>query len=108
MASGRLSAQVIETIRRSITRAFRRSGKVWIRVFPDISVSEKPAEVRMGKGKGSPSFWVCRIRSGQVLFEMDGVSFEQSKAATELAACKFPFAIRFVTRAQKYSAIAKL
>lgn len=96
LSSGRLSAQVIEAARRTMTRKLRRNGKIWIRVFPDIPVTEKPAEVRMGKGKGNISYWVCRIKAGQILFELDGISFDMAKQATFLAAQKIPFPTEFL------------
>jgi large subunit ribosomal protein L16 len=93
----RLSARVIETTRRTLSRRLKRKGQVWIRVFPDISVSQKPAEVRMGKGKGGPSYWACRIQAGQVLFEIDGVSHGEAKEAVLLAAQKISFPTQFIT-----------
>jgi large subunit ribosomal protein L16 len=96
LSSGRLSAQVIEAARRSMTRKLRRSGQIWIRVFPDIPVTEKPAEVRMGKGKGNIAYWVCRIKAGQILFELDGISIEMAKQAILLAAQKIPFPTEFI------------
>jgi len=98
ISSGRLSARVIEAARRSITRKMRRSGQLWIRVFPDIAVSTKPAEVRMGKGKGNPDFWVCRVQAGQILFEIDGIPLELAKQASALASQKIPLATVFITR----------
>ncbi len=95
LESGRLRLNTIEAVRRVITRKLRRSGQVWIRVYPDISVSAKPLEVRMGKGKGSPSYWMCRIKSGQLLYEIDGVSHILAKQASLLAASKLPFAVHF-------------
>lgn len=92
--SWRLSAKTIEAVRRVITRQLKRQGKVWIRVFPDIPVTKKPAEVRMGKGKGSLSYWIARIAKGQLLFEIDGVSFQQANEAMRLAAHKLPFPVR--------------
>ena len=71
---GRITARQIEAARRTITRTMRRAGRVWIRIFPDVPVSSKPAEVRMGSGKGSPEFWVCRVKPGRIMFELDGVS----------------------------------
>jgi len=97
LCATRFSARVIETVRRTLTRHFKRTGQIWIRVFPDIAVSEKPAEVRMGKGKGAPSYWVCHIQAGQILFEMDGISFELAQKAWILASHKLPFATRFVS-----------
>ena len=96
--AGRLSAQVIEAARRTLTRKLKRAGQLWIRIFPDIAVSKKPAEVRMGKGKGNPEFWVSRIQAGQVLFEMDGISLELAKQASILACQKIPFSTQFIIR----------
>ena len=95
LESGRLRLNTIEAVRRVITRKLKRSGQVWIRVYPDISVSAKPLEVRMGKGKGSPSYWICRIKAGQLLYEFDGVSLTLARQASLLASSKLPFAIRF-------------
>jgi len=97
LESGRLPLNTIEAVRRVITRKLKRSGQVWIRTYPDISVSAKPLEVRMGKGKGSPSYWMCRIKAGQLLFEIDGVSPILAKQASLLAASKLPFTVRFST-----------
>ncbi len=94
LESGRLRLNTIEAVRRAITRKLRRSGQVWIRVYPDISVSVKPLEVRMGKGKGPPSYWMCRIKAGQLLYEIDGVSPTLAKQASCLAASKLPFTVR--------------
>lgn len=96
--TGRITARQIEAARRAMTRYVRRVGKVWIRVFPDVPVSGKPAEVRMGKGKGSPEFWMCRIKPGRIMFEMEGVDGETAKRAFELAAAKLPVQTRFVSR----------
>ncbi|MBE9553626.1 MAG: 50S ribosomal protein L16 [Proteobacteria bacterium] len=96
--TGRVTARQIEAARRAITRHVRRVGKVWIRVFPDVPVSGKPAEVRMGKGKGSPEFWMCRIKPGRIMFEMEGVDGPTAKRAFELAAAKLPVQTRFVSR----------
>jgi len=95
---GRITARQIEAARRAITRHIRRAGRVWIRVFPDVPVSQKPAEVRMGSGKGSPEFWVCRIKPGRVMFELDGVSPAIAREAFALAAAKLPVGTRFVVR----------
>src|SRR3954447_17168879 len=95
---GRITARQIEAARRSITRHIRRSGRVWIRIFPDVPVSSKPAEVRMGSGKGSPEFWVCRVKPGRIMFELDGVSPEIARQACELAAAKLPIGTRFISR----------
>jgi len=96
--TGRVTARQIEAARRAITRHVRRVGKVWIRIFPDVPVSSKPAEVRMGKGKGTPEFWMCRIKPGRIMFEMEGVDGETAKRAFELAAAKLPVQTRFVAR----------
>ena len=95
---GRITARQIEAARRAITRHIRRAGRVWIRVFPDVPVSQKPAEVRMGSGKGSPEFWVCRIKPGRIMFELDGVSVTVAREAFTLAAAKLPVGTRFVVR----------
>ena len=94
----RLSARQIEAARRAITRHMKRAGRVWIRIFPDVPVSKKPAEVRMGSGKGAPEFWVCRVKPGRVLFELDGVSVQVAREALTLAAAKLPIKTRFVSR----------
>ena len=94
----RVTARQIESARRAITRHIRRVGKVWIRIFPDVPVSQKPAEVRMGSGKGSPEFWVARVKPGRVMFELDGVSPELAQEAFALASAKLPIATKFVTR----------
>ncbi len=95
---GRLSARQIEAARRAITRHMRRVGKLWIRVFPDVPVSSKPAEVRQGKGKGAPEWWAARVKPGRIMFELDGVSKEIAQEAFVLAAAKLPLETRFVTR----------
>jgi len=95
---GRVTARQIEAARRTITRHIKRAGRVWIRVFPDVPVSQKPAEVRMGKGKGTPEYWMCRVKPGRVMFELDGVESDIAKRAFELAAAKLPVKTRFVTR----------
>lgn len=94
----RITARQIEAARRSITRHIRRAGRVWIRIFPDIPVSKKPAEVRMGSGKGSPEFWVSRVKPGRIMFELEGVPLEVAKEAFELASAKLPIRTRFVQR----------
>ena len=94
----RLTARQIEAARRAITRAMKRQGRVWIRVFPDIPVSKKPAEVRMGSGKGAPEFWAARVKPGRILFEVDGVTSATAKEALGLAAAKLPILTKFVTR----------
>jgi large subunit ribosomal protein L16 len=95
---GRITARQIEAARRAITRHIRRAGRVWIRIFPDVPVSQKPAEVRMGSGKGSPEFWVCRVKPGRIMFELDGVSAGIAREAFDLAAAKLPVGTRFVIR----------
>jgi large subunit ribosomal protein L16 len=94
----RVTARQIEAARRAMTRHMKRAGRVWIRIFPDVPVSQKPAEVRQGKGKGSPEFWVCRVKPGRIMFEMDGVPLDVAKRAMELAAAKLPVKTKFVTR----------
>jgi large subunit ribosomal protein L16 len=94
----RVTARQIEAARRALTRHMRRSGRVWIRVFPDVPVSKKPLEVRMGSGKGTPEFWVARVKPGRILFEIDGVSAELAREALALAAAKLPVKTRFVER----------
>jgi large subunit ribosomal protein L16 len=94
----RITARQIEAARRALTRCMKRAGRVWIRVFPDVPVSSKPAEVRMGSGKGAPEFWVARIKPGRILFEVDGVPRAVAKEAFALAAAKLPLKTRFVTR----------
>ena len=95
---GRVTARQIEAARRAMTRHIKRTGKVWIRIFPDVPVSKKPTEVRMGKGKGSPEFWACRVKPGRIMFEMDGVPGPLAKEAFERAAAKLPIATRVVER----------
>jgi large subunit ribosomal protein L16 len=95
---GRITARQIEASRRAITRHIRRIGRVWIRVFPDVPVSVKPAEVRMGSGKGSPEFWVARIKPGRILFELDGVPAALAKEAFALAGAKLPIGTKMVVR----------
>ena len=95
---GRLTARQIESARRAMTRHVKRQGKIWIRVFPDKPITEKPLEVRMGKGKGSVEYWVAEIQPGKVLYEMEGVSEELAREAFNLAARKLPFKTTFVTR----------
>ena len=94
----RITARQIEAARRAITRHIRRVGKVWIRIFPDVPVSTKPAEVRMGSGKGNPEYWVCRVKPGKVMFELDGVLPEVAAKAFELAAAKLPIQTKLVKR----------
>ena len=94
----RVTARQIEAARRAITRHLRRTGRVWIRIFPDVPVSSKPAEVRMGKGKGTPEFWVARVKPGRIMFEIDGVSWDLAREAFTLAAAKLPLDTRIVRR----------
>ena len=95
---GRLTARQIEAARRAMTRHIKRGGRIWIRIFPDKPISQKPAEVRMGSGKGNPEFWVAEIQPGKVLYEMDGVSEELAREAFRLAAAKLPISTTFVKR----------
>ncbi|HKJ70482.1 MAG TPA: 50S ribosomal protein L16 [Gammaproteobacteria bacterium] len=95
---GRLTSRQIEAARIAITRHIKRRGKVWIRVFPDKPVSKKPAEVRMGKGKGNPEYWVAQIQPGRVLYELEGVPEDVAAEAMRRAAAKLPMKTRFITR----------
>ena len=95
---GRLTARQIEAARRAITRHIKRGGRVWIRVFPDKPISSKPAEVRMGNGKGNPEFWVALVQPGRVIYELDGVDEALAREAFRLAAAKLPLKSMFVTR----------
>jgi len=95
---GRLTARQIEAARRAMTRHIKRGGRIWIRIFPDKPISRKPAEVRMGNGKGNPEYWVAEIQPGKVLYEMDGVNEVMAKEAFRLAAAKLPIATVFVQR----------
>jgi large subunit ribosomal protein L16 len=94
----RLTARQIEAARRALTRHMKRAGRVWIRIFPDVPVSKKPTEVRMGKGKGAPEFWAARVAPGRIMFEVDGVSLEIAREAFALASAKLPIKTRFVQR----------
>jgi large subunit ribosomal protein L16 len=94
----RVTARQIEAARRALTRHMKRAGRVWIRIFPDVPVSKKPLEVRMGSGKGAVEYWVARIKPGRVLFELDGVPVQLAKEALALAAAKLPIKTRFVQR----------
>ena len=98
MEPERVSARQIEAARRAMTRHMKRAGRVWIRIFPDVPVSKKPIEVRMGKGKGAPELWVCRVKPGRILFEIDGVAVQVAREALALAAAKLPIKTRFVER----------
>lgn len=94
----RVTARQIEAARRAITRQMKRAGRVWIRIFPDLPVSKKPTEVRMGKGKGAPEFWAARVKPGKIMFEIDGVGEETAREALRLGAAKLPIRTRVVTR----------
>ena len=94
----RVTARQIEAARRAITRHLRRAGRMWIRVFPDVPVSRKPTEVRMGKGKGAPEYWMCRIKPGRIVFELDGVPVDLARQAFARGAAKLPMGTRFVGR----------
>ena len=94
----RVTARQIEAARRALTRHMKRAGRVWIRLFPDVPVSKKPLEVRMGSGKGAPELWVARVKPGRILFEIDGVPIQTAKEALALAAAKLPIKTRFVER----------
>jgi large subunit ribosomal protein L16 len=98
MQPERITARQIEAARRAITRAMKRAGRVWIRIFPDVPVSLKPAEVRMGSGKGAPEFWVARVAPGRIMFEVDGVPAELAREALSLGAAKLPIRTKFITR----------
>ena len=93
-----MTARQIEAARRALTRHMKRAGRVWIRVFPDVPVTKKPLEVRMGSGKGGIEYWVTRVKPGRILFELDGVPVQVAKEALELAAAKLPIKTRFVQR----------
>ncbi|MEA2975321.1 MAG: large subunit ribosomal protein [Alphaproteobacteria bacterium] len=94
----RVTARQIEAARRAMTRHMKRAGRVWIRVYPDVPVSKKPIEVRMGKGKGTPEYWVCRVKPGRIMFEIDGVTVQVAKEALALAAAKLSVKTRFIER----------
>ena len=94
----RITARQIEAARRAITREMKRAGRLWIRIFPDVPVSDKPAEVRMGKGKGSIEFWVARVKPGRIMFECEGVSEETARTALALGAAKLPIKTKFVKK----------
>lgn len=95
---GRITARQIEAARRALTRHMKRAGRVWIRIFPDVPVTAKPAEVRMGSGKGAPEYWAARVKPGRIIFEIDGVDIEIAKRAFELATAKLPLSTRFIAR----------
>jgi large subunit ribosomal protein L16 len=94
----RVTARQIEAARRAITRQMKRAGRVWIRIFPDLPVSKKPIEVRMGKGKGAPEFWACRVHPGRIMFEIDGVPDPVAREALRLGAAKLPIRTRVIAR----------
>ena len=96
---GRITARQIEAARRAMTRHIKRGGKVWIRIFPDVPITKKPVEVRMGKGKGNVEYWVAKIQPGKVLYDMEGVSEDVAREAFRLAAAKLPILTSFVNRA---------
>ena len=95
---GRVTARQIESARRAITRHMRRAGRIWIRIFPDVPVSSKPTEVRMGKGKGSPEYYACRVNPGRIIFEVDGVTEEVAREALYKAGAKLPIKTKFISR----------
>ena len=94
----RITSRQIESARKAITRHLKRAGRLWIRIFPDVPISKKPAEVRMGKGKGSVEFWACRVQPGRIMFEVDGVDISDARKAMNLAAAKLPIKCKFVQR----------
>src|SRR6201991_4204876 len=98
MEPERVTARQIEAARRAMTRHMKRAGRVWIRIFPDVPVTKKPTEVRMGKGKGAPEYWAARVAPGRIMFEIDGVTIQTAKEALTLAAAKLPIKTRFVAR----------
>jgi len=98
MEPERVTARQIEAARRALTRHMKRSGRVWIRVYPDVPVSKKPLEVRMGSGKGAPEYWVARVKPGRILFEVDGIPLALAREALTLAAAKLPIKTRFIER----------
>jgi len=100
MAPERITARQIEAARRALTRHMKRAGRVWIRIFPDLPVSKKPAEVRMGSGKGSPELWVARVKPGRIMFEIDGVTLAVAQEALRLGAAKLPIRTKVVSRVE--------
>ena len=98
MEPARITQRQIESARRTITRHLKRVGRVWIRIFPDVPVSSKPTEVRMGSGKGSPEFWAARVKPGRIMFEIDGVPEDVAREALRLGAAKLPIRTRFIQR----------
>ena len=99
--TGRITARQIEAARRAITRRMKRAGRVWIRIFPDVPVSTKPTEVRMGKGKGSPEYWMARVKPGRIMFEVDGVDEVIAREAFDRGAAKLPVQTRIITRPEE-------
>lgn len=97
----RVTSRQIEAARRAITRHMKRVGKLWIRIFPDVPVSQKPAEVRQGKGKGSPEYWAARVHPGRIMFELDGVPEDVARRAFELASAKLPVQTKFIKRLEE-------
>ena len=98
LTAERVTSRQIEAARRAITRHMKRAGKVWIRIFPDVPVSKKPTEVRMGKGKGTPEYWAARVKPGRVMFEIDGVSSDIAHTALNLGSSKLPLQTKIITR----------
>lgn len=98
LSPDRITARQIEAARRAITREMKRAGRLWIRIFPDVPVSDKPAEVRMGKGKGSVEFWVARVKPGRILFEAEGIDEETARSAFALGAAKLPIKTKFIKK----------
>ena len=98
MQPERITSRQIESARKAITRHLKRAGKMWIRIFPDVPVSKKPTEVRMGKGKGTPEYWAAKVKPGRIMFEIDGVSPEIAKTALELGSSKLPVLTKIITR----------
>jgi large subunit ribosomal protein L16 len=98
LTAERITARQIEAARRAITRHMKRAGRVWIRIFPDVPVSKKPTEVRMGKGKGNPEYYACRVKPGRIIFEVDGVSEEVARIALYKASAKLPIKTKFIKR----------
>ena len=98
LEAGWITSRQIEAARIAVTRKMKREGQVWIRIFPDKPITKKPAEVRMGKGKGSVEYWACRVKPGRIMFEVDGVSIEDARKAMTLAAAKLPIKCKFVER----------
>ena len=94
----RITSRQIESARKAITKHLKRAGRLWIRIFPDVPVTQKPAEVRMGKGKGAVEFWACRVQPGRIMFEVDGVDIHEAQQAMRLAAAKLPIKCKFVER----------